>query len=50
MRITRSSLAESRTSIGELYAWQFDGPFRYDFTGKAPIGARRDAGAIEFME
>jgi hypothetical protein len=50
MRITRSSLAESRTSIGELYAWQFDGPFRYDFTGRPPSGKRRDAGAIEFME
>lgn len=31
----------------ELYAWEFDGPFLRDFTGRKPAGARRNAGAIE---
>jgi hypothetical protein len=47
LRVTRGSLADSRTTIDELRAWQFDGPFLRDFTGRAPVGARRDAGAIE---
>jgi hypothetical protein len=39
--------AVARTTIEELYAWQFDGPFLRDFTGRKPVGERRDAGAIE---
>ena len=27
LRVCRSTLAESKTSIEELYAWEFDGPF-----------------------
>lgn len=46
LRIAFSSLAESRTTIDELYAWEFDGPFLRDFVGKRPEG-RRDAGALE---
>ncbi len=47
MRIALGTLADSRTSIEELYAWQFDGPFLRDFCGREPVGERRDAGAIE---
>jgi hypothetical protein len=46
LRIGRGTLADARTSIDELYAWQFDGPFMRDFAGRKPEG-RRDAGAIE---
>lgn len=46
LRIALSSLAESKTDIDELRAWEFDGPFLRDFSGRAPSG-RRDAGAIE---
>jgi hypothetical protein len=47
LRIARSSLAESRTSIEELYDWQVDGPFLRDFAGRKPLGKSRDAGAFE---
>ena len=45
LRICRSTLAESKTSIEELYAWEFNGPFLRDFAGKTPTG-KRDAGAL----
>jgi hypothetical protein len=45
LRVCRSTLAESKTSIGELYAWEFDGPAQRDFLGQKPAG-KRDAGAI----
>lgn len=48
LRVARGTLAEARTSIEELYAWQFDGPFLRDFRGIAPTGERRDAGALEY--
>jgi hypothetical protein len=48
LRVSRGTLAEARTSIEELYKWEFDGPFLTDFRGKAPTGARRDAGAYEY--
>ncbi len=41
------TLADARTSIEELYAWEFNGPFLRDFAGRAPEG-KRDAGALEF--
>jgi len=47
LRIARSTLAGSRTSIGELHAWQADGPQLRDFAGRTPTGSRRDAGALE---
>ncbi len=46
LRICRGNLADSRTSIEELYDWQFNGPQLRDFTGAQPKG-KRDAGAIE---
>jgi len=46
LRLSRGNLFDARTTIGELYQWQSDGPFLYDLAGKAPIG-KRDAGAIE---
>jgi len=46
LRVCRSTLAESRTSIAELYAWEFDGPFLRDFANKVPADGQRDAGAI----
>ncbi|MFW6286337.1 MAG: LamG domain-containing protein, partial [Candidatus Sumerlaeota bacterium] len=49
LRVTRGSLADSRTTIDELRAWQFDGPFLEDFTGQKPADGKRDAGAIEGM-
>ncbi|MFW6108584.1 MAG: LamG domain-containing protein, partial [bacterium] len=47
LRIALGTLADAQTTIGELYAWQFDGPFLRDFCGRSPAGERRDAGAIE---
>jgi hypothetical protein len=47
LRVARGTLADARTTIGELYAWQFTGPFLRDFAGNAPRGERRDAGALE---
>ncbi|MFW5864370.1 MAG: LamG-like jellyroll fold domain-containing protein [bacterium] len=49
LRVTRGSLADSRTTIDELMAWQFDGPFLKDFTGRKPADGKRDAGAIELV-
>ena len=46
MRISLGTLADAKTTIEELHAWQFDGPFLRDFLGRKPTG-RRDAGAIE---
>ena len=47
LRIALGTLADANTTIEELYAWQFDGPFLRDFAGRKPAGAGRDAGAIE---
>jgi hypothetical protein len=46
LRVARGTLADARTTIEELYAWQFDGPFLRDFAGRKPVG-KRDAGALE---
>ncbi len=48
LRIGRGTLANARTTIEELTAWEFDGPFLRDFTGKKPKDGKRDAGAIQF--
>lgn len=46
LRIARSTLADSKTTIEELYAWEFGGPFLDDFTGRRrPAGGC--AGAID---
>ena len=50
VRVSLGSLADAKTTIGELYAWEFSGPFLTDFVGKAPNGAKRDAGAIEYQK
>jgi hypothetical protein len=47
LRIAQGTLADADTTIEELYAWEFDGPFLRDFAGRKPIGTRRDAGAID---
>jgi hypothetical protein len=47
LRIAHGTLADADTTIEELYAWEFDGPFLRDFTGRKPAGTRRTAGAIE---
>ena len=49
LRIALGTLQDAKTSIEELYAWQFDGPFLRDFTGRRPQG-KRDAGAIERLD
>ncbi|MFP4381615.1 MAG: LamG-like jellyroll fold domain-containing protein [Candidatus Sumerlaeia bacterium] len=50
MRVARGTLADSRTTIGELYEWQTNGPFLRDFTGQSPQDGSRDAGALELMK
>jgi hypothetical protein len=47
LRIAQGTLGDADTTIDELYAWEFDGPFLRDFTGRQPAGTRRAAGAIE---
>jgi hypothetical protein len=49
VRVSLGSLADARTTIGELYAWEFDGPFLRDFAGNPINGKRRDAGALEYQ-
>ena len=46
MRISKGLLSDAKTTIEELYKWEFDGPFLRDFAGVLPIGLR-DAGALE---
>ncbi len=46
LRICHGTLADAKTDIAELYAWQTAGPARYDYMGNSPVG-QRDAGAIE---
>ena len=51
LRVSRSTLAESKTTTDELYALEFNGPSLSDFTGRTPrAGKRRDAGAIQGSE
>lgn len=49
MRVCQGTLADAQTTIEEVYEWQTNGPFKYDFCRNAPQG-RRDAGAIEYVE
>ena len=46
LRIARGTLADAKTTIEELYAWEFDGPFLYDFTGRKRPVSGGTAGAI----
>jgi hypothetical protein len=49
LRVARGTLADARTTIEELYEWQFNGPFLKDFFGNEPNG-ERDAGAMTRLE
>ncbi len=46
LRVSRGTLADARTSIDELYQWEFHGPFLQDFTGRERDFGRSAAGAI----
>ena len=48
LRLARGTLADSRTTIEELYAWEFGGPFLQDFTGRTRGADGGEAGAIDF--
>jgi hypothetical protein len=47
LRISLGTLADAKTTIEELYAWEFDGPFLRDFTGEKRPEGRWTAGALE---
>lgn len=47
LRIARGTLADSQTTIDELYAWEFDGPFLDDFTGRRRGADGGCAGALD---
>jgi hypothetical protein len=47
LRIARGTLADSKTTIEELYAWEFNGPFLQDFTGHPRPNDGGCAGAID---
>ncbi len=47
LRVSTGTLEDAKTSIEELYAWQFDGPVLRDFAGREPTGGGRDIGALE---
>ena len=49
MRIARGTLANAKTTIDALYAWEFNGPFLYDFTGRKRPADGGEAGAIDFL-
>ncbi|MFW5844857.1 MAG: LamG-like jellyroll fold domain-containing protein, partial [Planctomycetota bacterium] len=46
LRVCRGTLEDARTTAAELHAWQFDGPFLKDFTGRQREPGRSAAGAI----
>ena len=47
LRIARGTLADSKTTIEELYAWEFNGPFLYDFTGRKRPADGGEAGGLD---
>jgi hypothetical protein len=48
MRVCHGTLDDAKTTIGELYAWQYThGPHLFDMRGEKVKGKRRDAGALE---
>jgi hypothetical protein len=47
LRVAHGTLADAETTIQELYAWEFDGPFVRDFAGRKRGGEGHAAGAIE---
>jgi hypothetical protein len=46
-RVARGTLADSKTTIEELYAWEFHGPFLQDFVGRERAADGGCAGAID---
>jgi hypothetical protein len=50
LRLAHGTLADADTTIEELYAWEFNGPFLRDFAGRKPVAVRRAAGAIERVD
>jgi len=50
LRVARGTLADSKTTITELYAWEFNGPWGRDFCGQLTQNGKRDAGAIQFRD
>jgi hypothetical protein len=47
LRLARGTLADSKTTIEELYAWQFHGPFLQDFANQPRPADGGNAGAID---
>jgi hypothetical protein len=47
LRVARGTLADAHTTIEELYAWQFDGPFLDDFVGRRRKFPESAPGAID---
>jgi hypothetical protein len=50
MRVCQGTLEDAKTDIDEIYTWQTDGPWKYDYFGHNVQGEARDAGAIELTE
>src|SRR6185312_10649616 len=46
LRIARGTLADAKTTVAELHAWEFAGPFLEDFTGRKRPADGGEAGAI----
>lgn len=46
LRVCRGTLADAQTTIEELYAWQFDGPFLGDLAGNRRDWNAGPAGAL----
>ncbi len=46
-RIALGTLTDAKTTIQELYAWQFDGPFLRDWNDRKAGEGQRAAGAID---
>jgi hypothetical protein len=47
LRLAHGTLGDADTTIEELYAWQFDGPFLRDLAGREPAEGKRTVGASE---
>ena len=47
LRIARGTLADAKTTVEELHAWEFGGPFLEDFTGRKRPADGGEAGAID---
>jgi hypothetical protein len=47
LRVARGTLADAKTTIDELYTWEFHGPSLHDFTGRKRPADGGKAGAID---